>query len=82
MSFSFPIINKNFTHYIPIFCLKSLDDVDKFHEEVFVYEVTDIDNNYIGLLYQDIHLETFHLASFFLFHYPIQDISIVWMHIV
>ena len=34
---------------------KSLDDVDKFHEEVFVYEVTDIDDNYIGLLYQDIH---------------------------
>ena len=34
---------------------KNLDNVDKFHEEVFIYEVTDIDNNYIGLLYQDIH---------------------------
>ena len=34
---------------------KNLDNVDKFHEEVCVYEVTDIDNNYIGLLYQDIH---------------------------
>ena len=34
---------------------KNLNDVDKFHEEVRIYEVTDIENNYIGLLYQDIH---------------------------
>jgi len=34
---------------------KSLDNVDKFHEEVCVYEVSDIENNYVGLLYQDIH---------------------------
>ena len=34
---------------------KLLDNVDKFHDEVCVYEVTDMDNKYIGLLYQDIH---------------------------
>ena len=34
---------------------EKLDTVDKFHDEVCVYKVTDLEDKYIGLLYQDIH---------------------------
>ena len=32
-----------------------LNDVDKFHEDVKIYEVKDIKGNYVGLLYEDIY---------------------------
>ena len=34
---------------------KELNNVDKFHEDVKVYEVKDIRDTYIGLLYEDIY---------------------------